>query len=197
MLLQYLGGIFYLLNKIFFSFSEHAHNRGDIGKKRNWKIASWAVYLIGLPPWVIIFVKERNWIAASVETSGAPAMVLGLVIAIRGITKKPPRWLDHLAVICIALGFTYSLYDFGGLKTVNQWLEVGLVSGFLIGTYMLAKERSGGYLWYVLMHVACGWLMYIENYPWLFVQQIISLGFIVDAYRMTQKQRTPKICQLL
>jgi len=186
--LQWLGGGFYLLNKIFLSFSEHARNHGDKARARKWRIASWAVYLAGLPPWVIIFVSWRNWIAASVETSGVPAMMLGLVIALRGTTKNPPRWLDHLALVCIPLGFGYSLYDFGGITTINQWLEIGLVLGFLIGTYLLAKERASGYLWYVLMHVTCGWLMWIQGYPWLFLQQLISLVFIVDAYRMTQKR---------
>lgn len=187
--LQWLGGGFYLLNKIFLSFSEHARNRGDEARARKWRIASWAVYLVGLPPWVIIFVSWRNWIAASVETSGAPAMLLGLVIALRGTTKNPPRWLDRLALFCIPLGFGYSLYDFGGITTINQWLEIGLVLGFLIGTYFLAKEQTSGYLWYILMHVTCGWLMWIQGYPWLFLQQLISLVFIVDAYRMTQKRR--------
>ncbi|MEK7164438.1 MAG: hypothetical protein AAB779_00665, partial [Patescibacteria group bacterium] len=147
------------------------------------------VYLAGLPPWVTIFVGSRNWIAASVEASGAPAMLLGLIIALRGTTKKPPRWLDHLALICIPLGFSYSLYDFGGLNTLNQWLEIGLVAGFLVGTYLLAKERASGYLWYVLMHISCGWLMWIQDYPWLFIQQAASLVFIADAYRATRSRK--------
>ena len=116
-------------------------------------------------------------------------MVLGLVIALRGTTKNPPRWLDHFALVCIPLGFGYSLYDFGGITTIDQWLEIGLVLGFLVGTYLLAKEWASGYLWYVLMHVTCGWLMWIQGYPWLLLQQLVSLVFIVDAYRMTQKCR--------
>lgn len=187
--LQWLGGGFYLLNKIFLSFSEHTRNRGNETMARRWRIASWVVYLFGLLPWVIIFVSWHNWIAASVEASGAPAMLLGLVIAFQGTKKNPPRWLDHLALVCIPLGFAYSLYDFGGLNTINQWLEIGLVVGFLVGTYLLAKERSGGYLWYVLMHVSCGWLMWIQGYPWLFLQQVVSLGFIVDAYRVTRQRK--------
>lgn len=188
-LLQLLAGGFYLLNKVFLSFSERSSSAGNGVKARRWRIAAWAVYLIGLPPWVIIFILRHNWIAASVEASGAPAMVLGLVIALQGKNKIPPRWLDHLAVVCIPLGFAYSLYDFGGLNTINQWLEIALVIGFLIGTYLLAKERAGGYLWYVLMHISCGWLMWIQGYPWLFWQQVVSLGFIVDAYNTQRKRR--------
>lgn len=191
-LLQWIGGVFYLLNKVFFSLSERADNRGDVERKRLWRIASWEVYLVGLPAWVIIFMDERNrnWIAASVEASGAPAMFFGLVLAIRGIKKGAPKWLDRLALVCIPLGFGYSLYDFGGFSALTQWLETALVAGFLIGTYLLAKERAFGYLWYVLMHISCGWLMWIQGYPWLFVQQVISLGFILDAYLMTQKRKT-------
>jgi hypothetical protein len=188
-LLQWLGGIFYLLNKIFLSVSERYRDAGNEVLARKWRIASWAVYLAGLGPWVIIFVSWHNWIAASVEASGAPAMLLGLIIALRGTTKDPPRWLDHLAIVCIPLGFAYSLYDFGGLNTINQWLEIGLVLGFLVGTYMLAKEQPAGYLWYVLMHVSCGWLMWVQGYPWLLLQQIVSLVFIADAYLVTQRRK--------
>ena len=117
-------------------------------------------------------------------------MLLGLVTALRGTTKNTPRRLDLLAIVCIPLGFAYSLYDFGGLNTINQWLEIGLVVGFLVGTYLLAKERASGYLWYVLMHVTCGWLMWIQGYPWLFLQQVASLGFIVYAYVVTQIRKT-------
>lgn len=182
LLLQWLGGGFYLLNKILFSFSERARKKGLTEGARRWRIASWAVYLAGLALWVIIFASWRNWIAASVEASGAPAMALGLFLAIRGDAGKPPRWLDDFALVCIPLGFAYSLYDFGGLNTLNQWLEIGLVGGFLIGTYRLAKDHADGYLWFVLMHVSCGWLMWIQGYPWLFLQQVVSLIFIADAY---------------
>jgi hypothetical protein len=190
--LQLLAGGFYLLNKIFLAFSERARLRKNETRARKWRIASWMVYLAGLPPWVIIFVIWHNWIAASVESSGAPAMLLGLVTAIRGRDKKPPRWLDGLALICIPLGFAYSLYDFGGINTINQWLEIALVAGFLIGTYLLAKEKPYGYLCYVIMHISCGWLMWIQNYPWLFFQQIISLGFVIYAFIMALRQRASK-----
>ncbi len=188
-ILQWLGGDFYLLNKVFLSLSEYARKRGNRTKARQWRIFSWIVYLTGLPPWVIIFIDSRNWIAAAVEASGVPAMLLGLVIAVRGINKKPPPLLDRLALVCIPLGFAYSLYDFGGLNTINQWLEIGLVAGFLVGTYLLAKEKPSGYLWYVLMHITCGWLMWIQAYPWLFLQQVISLGFIAAAYRVTRLRK--------
>ncbi|MBI4437970.1 hypothetical protein HY631_03410 [Candidatus Uhrbacteria bacterium] len=138
---------------------------------------------------MIIFVGWRNWIAASVEASGTPAMLLGLLIAVRTATAEPPRWLNRVALACIPLGFLYSLWDFGGFNTLNQWLETALVLGYLVGTYQLARERSQGYLWFVLMHVACGWLMWIQGYPWLLLQQIVSLAFIADAWRIQREMR--------
>lgn len=183
-ILQVWGGIFYLLNKIFLSFSE----RSESNKKR-WRIASWVVYLIGLPPWVIIFIIERNWIVAALEAGGAPAMVLGLVIAVRGKGKEP-KWLDHIALVAIVLGFGYSLYDFGGLHTLTQWLEIGTVAGFLFGTYLLAKENASGYLWFIQMNVANGALMWVEHYPWLVLQQVVSLIFVVDAYLAWKRKHT-------
>ncbi len=147
-----------------------------------WRIAAWVVYLVGLPPWLIIFASWRNWIAAIVEASGAPAMALGLVIAWRGSTDEAPAWLKHLAFVAAPIGIAVSAADFGGLTTLSQWLEIGLVAGYLVGTSLIAYEYASGYLWFVLMHVSCGWLMWIQGYPWLLAQQVVSLAFILDAY---------------
>jgi hypothetical protein len=184
---QWFAAGLYLLNKIFLWLSEHARERGMARASRAWRIASWVVYLAGLPPWVIIFVGERDWIAAGVEASAGPAMLLGLVNALRGSTENPPRWLERFAFACIPLGFVYSLVDFGGLSTMRQWLEIGLVVGFLIGTYQIANERPAGYLWFVLMHVCCGALMWMQDYVGLFLQQMASLIFIFDAYRIARR----------
>lgn len=181
--LQVWGGGFYLLNKIFFSRAERSKRE----KSMAWRIRSWIVYLIGLPAWVIIFASERNWMAASVEAGGAPAMILGLVNAIRGVKEKP-GWLDYVARIAAALGIVYSIYDFGGITTVNQALELGVVAGFLIGTYMLAKQLPSGYLWFMLMNGSNAGLMGIQSYPWLMLQQITSLGFVIDAFLMQRKR---------
>lgn len=185
--LQWWGGIFYLLNKIFFSFMERGKNGGT---KKSWRILSWIVYIVGLPAWAVIFIIERNWIAASLELGGLPSMALGLTVAFKNDFRELPKWLNYLALACVALGTAYSLYDFGGLTTLNQFLEFGLTAGYLIGTYLLAKKHSSGYLWFIIMNVFCGWLMWIEHYPWLALQQAVSLGFIVDAFLMERKSRT-------
>ena len=182
-LLQIWGGGFYLLNKIFFSLAERS---ADEDRKRSWKVRSWSVYLIGLPAWVIIFVDKRNWIAAALESGGAAAMILGLVIATKG-ADKAPKWLGYSALIVTVIGITYSLYDFGGITTLNQVLELGVVTGFLAGTYLLAKQRALGYLLFVLMNVSNAALMYIQDFPWLALQQIVSLGFVLDAYRTASR----------
>lgn len=182
--LQAWGGLFYLLNKICFSRAERANEERT---KQVWRIWSWTVYLIGMPAWVAIFVMNRNWMVAAVELGGTAAMVLGLVIALRGVGQEPP-WLDWVARGAAILGLGYSLYDFGGITTPNQVLELGINAGFLVGTYLLARQRPTGYLWFMLMNGSNAALQYIQGYPWLVVQQIVSIGFVVDAFLMQKRK---------
>jgi hypothetical protein len=164
--------------------------------KRNWCIASWVVYLIGLPPWVWIFCLERNWIAASLEAGGAPAMVLGLVIALRGRQDEPTwlQWFKYIVIgIAVLAGFGYSWQMFRGITTLNQVLELGIVVGFLVGTILLANKKPSGYLWFLLMNGSNAWLMAVEHYPWLVVQQVVSFLFIADAF-LIQRRRTQSVC---
>jgi len=186
--LQAWAGAFYLLNKIFFSRAERSKEKI---KQQTWRVWSWRVYLIGLPAWVIIFLSERNWMAAAVEAGGATSMVLGLVIATRGNEKDGPAWLDWIARIAAVFGIAYSLYDFGGITTVNQTLELGVVVGFLVGTYLLAKQKAYGYLWFLLMNGSNAGLMWVQDYPWLTLQQLISFGFVLDAY-LTHRRTNSK-----
>ena len=183
-ILEGWAGLFYLFNKIFLFLSEKDNSEE---KKRKWRISAWAVYLIGLPAWVIIFVFERNWIAAALEAGGAPAMLLGLILAIKRIEKGTIKWLDYIALLAIIIGIGYSLYDFRGITTVNQVLELFMVTGFLAGTYLLAKKKPKGYLFFMLMNSSNAILMAIEHHPWLVAQQIISLGFVISAF-VTQKR---------
>lgn len=177
-ILQIWGGLFYLLNKILFSRSERSNNKQ---RKRLWHISAWVFYLFGVPAWVIIFVIERNWIAAAIEAGGIPAMFIGISVAMRGHGHQP-KWLDYLAKLIAGLGLAVSLYDFGGITTVNQVLELGIASGYLFGTYLLAKEKPNGYLWLMVMNSSTATLMSIQNYPLLMLQQVLSLGFVIDAY---------------
>ena len=184
LLLQIWGGLFYLLNKVFFSKAERSKNNLEKQKSRFW---AWTFYLVGVPAWVIILISGRNWIAAAIETGGAPAMLVGLINARRG-KGHAPLWLDHFAKLALVIGLGLSLYDFGGLTTINQLLEMGMASGFLMGTYMLSKENSHGYFWLMLGNITCAWLMGIQTHWLLLVEQTISLGFVFDAYWVQRKR---------
>jgi len=183
-LLQILGGVPALLNKICFSRAERCN---DDNKERKFRIWAWITHLVSFPPWAIIFVIERNWMGTALNLGAIPAMTLGLVIAIRGLERQP-RWLDYITLTAVIIGLGYSLYDFGGMTQLTQVAELGIVVGFFIGTYMLAKKKPTGYLWYILMNGSTAWLMAMQGYPWLFAQQVASVGFIVDAF-VVQRSR--------
>lgn len=182
--LQIWGGAAYLLNKICFSLAERSL---DARTNRFWRVWSWTVFLAGLPAWVAVFAVEHNWIATAVESGGAPAMIVGLIITLRGHGSEP-RWLDLLAKYAVVFGLAASFYDFGGINTLNQWYELAIAAGFLVGTYQLAKDRPQGYFWYILGNVACSALMFNQGYHILMLQQAVSLFFVVDAYRMRRRK---------
>ncbi len=191
LLLQLWGGLFYLLNKVFFSRAERSKNNQSKQQSRFW---AWTSYLIGLPAWVIILVSGRNWIAAAIETGGAPAMIVGPINARRG-QGHAPLWLDHFAKLTLAIGLGLSLYDFGGLTTLSQVLELGMASGFLMGTYLLSKDKPHGYFWLMLGNITCACLMGIQGNWLLLAEQVISLGFVLDAYLVQWRKlkiRLPK-----
>lgn len=176
--LQLWGGMFYLLNKVFFSQAERSKTTGF---RKIWRIRSWSVYLTGLPAWVLVFISEHNWIAAGVESGGAPAMLVGLIIAWRGQGAEP-KWLDGIAKLSVLVGLALSVYEFGGIKTLSQFLELGIAAGFLMGTYMMAKDNARGYIWLMLGNVSCAALMGVEGFYILMTQQLVSLGFVIDAF---------------
>ena len=189
LLLQVWGGLFYLLNKVFFSRAERSKN--NQGKQKS-LFRAWAFYLIGVPAWVIILISGRNWIAAAIETGGAPAMLVGLINAQQG-KKQAPLWLDHFAKLSLAIGLGLSLYDFGGLTTLSQLLELGMAAGFLMGTYLLSKGKPYGYFWLMLGNITCAWLMGIQAHWLLLAEQIISLGFVFDAYWVQRRKLNIKL----
>jgi len=43
--------------------------------QRRLKIIGWIIYLSGVPAWVIILIGKHDWIAASIEAGGIPAML--------------------------------------------------------------------------------------------------------------------------
>ena len=184
-LLQIWGGLFYLLNKVFFSQAERSKSIND---RKLWRIRSWIVYLAGLPAWVVVFISEHNWIAAGVDFGGGPAIIIRLIIALRG-HRTEPKWLDYIAKLSVLVGLTLSVYEFGGIKHLSQLLELGITAGFLMGTYMMAKDNAQGYLWLMLGNVSCASLMGIEGFYILMTQQLVSLGFVTDAFLVRRKKK--------
>ena len=175
--LEVWGAAFYLLNKFCLSRAERTAKSSAY---RDWKIRSWIFYLTGLPAWVLVLTNEKNWIAAAVETGAAPAMIMGLIIALKGRGEEP-RWLDYGAKTFILGGVALSLSEHDGIANLSQWLEIGISLGFLLGTYYLAKDQLKGYLWLVVGNLSCSALMWLQGYPILAVQQALSLGLVVDA----------------
>jgi hypothetical protein len=185
-LLQLWGGVFFLLNKVFLAFAEHSVRRR---RKRFWRIWGWSVYIIGLPPWIVIFISRSWWILTFVESASLPSMVLGLVIALQVKRRRAPQWLNHLAVIAAVAGIYVSCRNLGIMTKLSQWLELGTVVGVLVGTYLLAHKRPIGYIWFIIM-IGCNMpLLYMDGYRWLVVQQIVSIGFVIDAFVMTILRR--------
>ncbi len=189
LVLQLWGGSFYLLNKIFLAMAEGQGDR----TKRQLRILGWVVYLLGVPAWVMILIGKHNWIAASIEAGGVPAMLFGLFNVYQNKTA-PNRVMDALTSAItyafIIMGACYSLYDYGGLVAVTQMLEISAMTGFLLGSYLLAKNNPKGWLLFMLMNGSMAALMLIQHKPILTVQQLVSLGFV--AYGFLMAVRTSK-----
>ena len=178
LLLQVWGGLFYLINKICFSLAEGRPEK----TKRALKLAGWLIYILGVPAWVIILVMKHNWIAASIEAGGLPAMILGLV-TVYTRNKKPLTRLNtaasFLTYAAMISGLGYSIYDAEGLNSLSQLLEMGVMVGFLLGSYLLAKNRWAGWLFFMLMNGSMGLLMMLQDKPILALQQALSFCFVV------------------
>ena len=181
LILQIWGGSFYLANKIFLALGVGKESQ----RKRRYKIIGWAIYLLGAPAWVIILTVNRHWIAASIEAGGVPSMLFGLYNVCRR-SEKPNRLFDIATSLItytfVIFGVAYSLYDYGGITSVSQMLEMGIMVGFLLGSYLLAKSNTFGWLFFMLMNGSMGSLMAIQNKPILAIQQAISLCFVIYGF---------------
>ncbi|MGH1441453.1 MAG: nicotinamide mononucleotide transporter [Cellvibrionaceae bacterium] len=181
LILQIWGGGFYLLNKILFALSE---SKQDALKKKL-KIIAWIIYILGVPAWVIILVGHQNWIAASIETGGVPAMLLGLYNTYHD-HKKPHKLFNHLVSFAtyssLAFGVIYSLSIHGGISSITQVLEIGVMLGFLLGSYYMAKNSSNGWLFFMLMNLSMASLMFLQEKPILMTQQLLSFCFVLYGF---------------
>ena len=188
---QVWGGGFYLTNKILLAIAE--------GKPHNlsrWlKLIGWCIYILGVPAWVIILVAKQNWIAASIEAGGVPSMLLGLYSVYKN-SRTTPRRLGLLAksvtYLAIALGVGYSLYAHAGINSVTQLLEIGVMIGFLMGSYLLAMQRLSGWLFFIIMNGSMASLMSLQDKPILAIQQLVSLCFVLYGLAMAIRAGKPK-----
>jgi hypothetical protein len=177
--LQVWGGTGYLLAKILLSHAE------GLTHDRKWRMAGWAAYLAGLPAWVMLLASRHTWIACAIEAGGAPSLVLGLIMAWKQINRIN-RILDWsikvFTYLVILLGIAYSVYYFKGITTVSQVLEIGVTFGFLLGSYLLAKKKSVGWLLFAEMLVCMCVIMMIQG-KWILVfQQAVSLVFAIIGF---------------
>jgi nicotinamide riboside transporter PnuC len=74
---------------------------------------------------------------------------------------------------------------------LTQILEIGVMIGFLLGSYLLAKNRSRGWLFFMLMNVSMGSLMLLQDKPILAFQQAVSLCFVVYGYLIARRSPAP------
>ncbi len=191
-ILQAWGGGFYLLNKIFLALAEGKKPK----TKRQLKIIGWIIYILGVPAWVIILFSKHAWIAASVEVGGIPSMLLGVLTAYQGHNSSN-RVLDLTATIStyvfLILGVCYSIYDYRGITSISQLLEMGVMFGFLAGSYLLAKNNSSGWLFFILMNGSMAALMFMQHKPLLSIQQLVSLGFVLYGFTVSLKTTQIKL----
>ena len=196
LILQIWGGLFYLTNKICLALAEGEAKY----RKRQLRIVGWVIYILGVPAWVIILIVKHDWIAASIEAGGVPAMIFGLYNVFKN-SENHSKSFDAIASFFtyafIIFGTSYSLYDYRGITSISQILELIVMIGFLMGSYLLAKSETGGWLLFMLMNGSMGTLMVIQNKPILAFQQAVSLCFVVygfiTAIKMSRMQRRHRI----
>ena len=186
-LLQIWGGSFYLINKICFSVSEGK----DTEAGRRVRGLGWSVYILGVPAWVMLLIGNQNYIAASVEAGGLPAMFLGLYITChRGVKPRKVVYniVTFLTYLALTVGVINSLYFHGGLNSISQIFEIGVTFGFLLSGYYIANQNPAGWLFFMLGNVSMAALMYIEDATILMLQQLISLLFVIYGYKKSSRR---------
>jgi hypothetical protein len=177
--LQIWGGIGYLLAKILLAYAEGVNNG------RKWRIIGWVSYLAGIPAWVILLVSKNNWVVAAIDLGSIPSMILGLVTTWKQDSKVNETFdivVKFSTLFMIILGISYSIYYFHGITTFSQILEILVTFGFLLGSYLLAKNNPAGWLLFALMCISMGILMLLQDKTLLVIQQGISLIVVIGGY---------------
>ena len=190
LVLQIWGGAFYLANKILFAVSE-----GKQGlPKKNLKIKGWIIYILGVPAWVSILIAHQDWIAASIEAGGVPAMLLGLYNTYYDHKKDNKRFnqiVTFSTYASLLFGLLYSVMVHAGITSISQLLEIGVMIGFLLGSYLIAKNNPAGWLFFMLMNLSMAILMLLQDKPILMAQQLVSLGFVIYGFIQSRHLLSP------
>jgi hypothetical protein len=188
-MVETIGALFYLFNKIFFLMREIAGLRGNAVLVRRFKILAWSSGLIGIPFVTYMLLHSRDWIFGWLELGSTPSMALGLGLALSQKTRTVPKWADQIVYLAIVVGIAWSAYDLGTLLSINQGLELTAVVTFFVGSYQLAKDDRNGYLFYVLMFAVTGTLLYRQQHYLFTVQQIVSAIIILTAYLLAGSRK--------
>jgi hypothetical protein len=152
---------------------------------RKWRIIGWIFYLMGIPAWVILLAEKNNWVVAAIDLGSIPSMILGLVSAWKQdvqINKIFDMAVKFFTFFMIIAGISYSIYYFHGITTFSQILEILVTFSFLLGSYLLAKNNSAGWLLFALMCICMGILMLLQDKTLLVFQQGISLIVVIVGY---------------
>jgi hypothetical protein len=185
LLLQLWGGIFFLLNKIFFTSAEYK----VADRQRLARLRGWIFYFIGIWSWMILFGIKGNYIMLGVEAGSIPMMIVGIhkqskaksFLFLNKIALFFSPIQNYILTICIAVGIFYSFYSFeangDNVKRTIQILELVCTLTFLIGTRLMNTEKyiKWGLLCFMLMNVSAGSFLFLQENEILGTQQAISL----------------------
>ena len=154
-------------------------------------MTGWVIYILGVPAWVIILIGHNNWIAASIEVGGIPAMLLGLYNTYYN-NQKQNKLFNKTVTLCtyssLVFGFLYSVNHHQGITSISQVLEIGVMLGFLLGSYTMAKNNPVGWLFFMLMNLSMAALMLLQDKPILMTQQLASLCFVAYGFIKSRKR---------
>lgn len=66
---------------------------------------------------------------------------------------------------------------------MTQVLEIGVMLGFLLGSYYMAKNSPNGWLFCMLMNLSMASLMFVQEKSILMAQQLLSLCFVLYGFK--------------
>lgn len=178
--IEIIGATVYLANKFCFLLKEYHETYGSAEKARVYHKASWYTVAMGLPFVTAVLISEKDWIFGLFELAVLPAIVVALMRARSGGLTEP-SWTMTLIYISSVCGALISRYDLGTITSLHQLLEIASVSTFLIGTHLLAREQRIGYMFYILMHLAAGSLLFLQHHFWFAAQQVASIVAVTGA----------------